>query len=577
VGGKPSAEEIARRQAQARLEKREQRLAELREQSAELLAAIRTDRLIVVDDKAFPVEVYLEACTVAGSDKLENIDPEEPDPDEPRETRERRIAKRWAELPPAKREELSERARELLTEANPERTPGHLELLTAMFPPGAVRLVEPEVWQREANELTAGDSRPLVLFDQLLADYEQTGLQLLQSYRDSNSGHRDPPAGIISNEVDADGRLRDAPPSGPTEVPAGALMMISKEHLHEDRLHEALELLRLTANLPYLTEARDRVSSGLIDDIARAAEQLEDMPPRVLEDLVYRSSAIEGAWEGETFARVIGCHVTRSTRGREVTDTELKAVIRRARLLSKHAPVKDERSLTYAQELQQTENYIAGDWVNAMQLPLENGDIFELSGGDQPAYYVLLAQPCDLVLRANGEREAQEAALLPIESQANPKQTLLTEPLPIKPPEPLPVSAEVRLKKGQIVSLETLDLCWFSDAGTTVIEDVDASDDKQMLTEGMNERRRFLTERARLALAELNAAEDATPLHGLLVERLSSGPARVQHDRGAPQRWAFPLCRVARLSRAQAEALLVRYSAAQARAAFDHDLTTLDG
>src|SRR5207344_1763470 len=94
----------------------------------------------------------------------------------------------------------------------------------------------------------------------------------------------------------------------------------------------------------------------------------------------------------------------------------------------------------------------------------------------------------------------------------------------------LPEHAEVSLKIGLIVSLEVLDLCWFTDAGATVIQNVDAVDEEPMLTPGMNQRRDWLMERVRVALAELNAVERGTTLHALLVERLSSGPAGIQHD-----------------------------------------------
>jgi hypothetical protein len=576
VGEPPSPEEIERRRAAARVTEREEKLAELQVQSGDLLAAIKTECLVVVDDQAYPVTTYLQGLQVAEQDELDEIGADEGDPDEPPDARERRITKLWSELPPERREELCERARSLLLKADAGRPLTDLEWLVAMFPPGAVMLVEPGVWRDKSGELTAGEAPPLVLFDQHLAGHEQTGLDLLKEYREAASGDLDPPAGIISNEVDEDGQLRGAPEEGPPEVPSGSLVMISKDHLQEDRLDEALGLLRLTANLPHLSSARDHVVAGLTADVETAAKKLATMSPRVLEDLVYRSSAIEGAWEGETMARVVRLLVTQSTRDREAGDDDLKAVIRRARLLSEHAPSKDDRSVAIAEQLQRTENYVAGEWVNALQLPLANGDIFAFGDGDASAYYVLAAQPCDLVLRADGKREAQAGALLPIVEKRNPKPTLLTEPLPTKPPTPLPESAEVQLKKGLVVSLEVLDLCWFAATGTTKIDDVDVMGTEPMLTEGMNERRRWLTERAREALVELNAAEDETSLHQLLLERLSSGPARVQHDRSAPQRWAFPLRRVARLAHPQAEALLVRYSAAQARAAFDHDLTTLD-
>jgi hypothetical protein len=85
-------------------------LSELQEQSARLLEAIETGCLVVVDDKAFPVEFYLQALEIAEGGELEDIDHDEADPDEPREARERRIKERWSELSPGKWEELSERA-----------------------------------------------------------------------------------------------------------------------------------------------------------------------------------------------------------------------------------------------------------------------------------------------------------------------------------------------------------------------------------------------------------------------------------------------------------------------------------
>ncbi len=578
TGGGPPPPEVREKLRQEKLAtKRAEKFEEIRIQSKALLAAIETDRVVVVDDRAWPVDTYLEALGIPADPPLEDIDPAEEDPDEAREIKARRIREKWPQLGPAQRKELVARAQEILSEQSPSRALTHLETLTAMFPPGAVELVEPAEWDERREELIGEEAPPLVFFDHVLEGYHETGLDLLSAYLEASPDQVARPAGILSGEVDEDGNFRGAPDGEPTEVPPGELMMMSKVHLQEGQLDKALALLRLTANLPNLIQARMHVLDGLEKAVATARAKLEDLPPRVLEDLVYRSSEIEGAWEGETMARVIGLRVVEATREAQRKDNTLKYVIAQARQLSTEAPVKDERSHGEAEELLRIESYAPGEWINALQLPLANGDIFELTAGSgDPSHYVLVAQPCDLVVRTTGDRDAGEAALLPIAWHRDPKQTLFTQPLPKEPPAPLPSPAEVLLKKGFILDLQVLDLCWFDDSGVACVEDVDADPAAEMLTVGLTARRDKILEQARAKLVQLNKTEPGDALHTLLLEAFSHSVVRLQHDRELPKRWCYPLRRITRLERPQAEALLVRYSAAQTRAAFDHDLTKLE-
>ena len=57
------------------------------------------------------------------------------------------------------------------------------------------------------------------------------------------------------------------------------------------------------------------------------------------------------------------------------------------------------------------ELYETPKFVNGAHLPLELGDIFE-TGGQK---YILVAQPCDLVIRKSGNRKAQSVFLVRIE------------------------------------------------------------------------------------------------------------------------------------------------------------------
>jgi hypothetical protein len=592
-GGMPEPEELARLKAEAVIEKQEKRRQEreakhasLRALTGELLDAIGAPRLLVVDDEVFSVDPYLQAY-VAAPDELENLF-------EDRDARTENAAwsdgvrHQWEKRAPEQQEVLLERSRAILAKNDAPLPTVPLEMLKEIFPAGRMDVIGPKEWVRDGAQLTKDDPPPIVLFDQELGDFGSTGMDLLCEYRETRKMAEglELPAGILSREVTEDGQLRNQPDSEEGKVPRGSLMLISKEHLVEDQLPQAVELFRLTANLPRLQSARKHVLEGLENDVAGAIRDANDISPRVLEDVVYRSSFEEGAWEGETMARVAGLLLRKRTRDRELTDTQLREVVAHARRLSRHVDTVDAASPAEASKLQQIENYVPADWVNTLKLPLANGDIFEWArevhapGGEEVVVecgnYVLVVQPCDLVLRSRtGLREARDGRLLPIQSVSKaPSERLLELGMPPGSPDALPTFGVVQLKKGFYVDLDILDLCWFNEDGATEIADVNAADtSERMLTEGMILRRGHLLQKTAGSLDYLaKVSKRGKALGSQSVRQFARGDIGLDYDQAQPRRWRYPLRRVARLSDRQAEALLVRYSAAQARAAFDHEL-----
>jgi hypothetical protein len=69
------------------------------------------------------------------------------------------------------------------------------------------------------------------------------------------------------------------------------------------------------------------------------------------------------------------------------------------------------RPYTDKYNLRNTESYETGNIINNLRKPIENGDIFDIDN----KYYVLVAQPCDLMIRTRGgKRNTQIATLLKI-------------------------------------------------------------------------------------------------------------------------------------------------------------------
>ena len=127
------------------------------------------------------------------------------------------------------------------------------------------------------------------------------------------------------------------------------------------------------------------------------------------------------------------------------------------------------------------------------------------------------------------------------------------------------------LKEGFTIDLDVLDLCWMNDAGEASINDVDAHFEHVPLTEGMAQRTELLRKRAAQALEFIAALEEGQ--RGTAVAFQRRGDLQLTYDIQHPRRWAYPIKRIGRMAERQAEAILVRYAAAQARAAFEHDLS----
>ena len=98
--------------------------------------------------------------------------------------------------------------------------------------------------------------------------------------------------------------------------------------------------------------------------------------------------------------------------------------------------------------------------INSQHCEIATGDIFEIDG----SFYLLVSQPCDTVLRNNGERKLSTATLLEICDDNNKKQysyslscfNTMTSPT-------------VKYHSQKILPFETLDLCTFNSSGQASI------------------------------------------------------------------------------------------------------------
>ncbi len=190
-------------------------------------------------------------------------------------------------------------------------------------------------------------------------------------------------------------------------IPQHKFVVISKRRLAEGQpdLAGFLHLLRLAILCGPLQELRDKVHKHFETAAKTTHDDLDKWSVFDFDEAVFGSSRNEGIWEGETLLRVMTTFTIRTARTGVFGDTDVRKLINLARRASAVQIPDDElhpwKSVgRMALEYQRTELYSYSEYVNAHHLPLEAGDMFDR--GDGKKEYIMLAQPCDLMVRATG-------------------------------------------------------------------------------------------------------------------------------------------------------------------------------
>jgi hypothetical protein len=331
----------------------------------------------------------------------------------------RRLREQWPERKQEQRENiLNGLAAMVGKDVDLNRDRKHATLLKGLMPEGRSLLeLTPADWVRDEQTILESVSEGngvLCLFDHNLEGapgYTGNSGILLLSKAVQAKGKRPVVCGLLTHT------LRDG-----EEI--GRCSEFAKEHhlrredflvLSKDRLNDPLRFadgLKMMA----LNHARDFLTSR-VRDLAkeadgRADEALMEVDVYNFDYMVLRSSEQEGVWEAETLFRLF--EILRRDAFHEGAFAPEKRQLLDDGIMQLRT-LRDVETLTNEQgyppnqrwDLRRLELYEAGTRVNSAHLPLELGDLFEL-GTKQ---YILIAQPCDLMVRRDGKRKAKSVVL----------------------------------------------------------------------------------------------------------------------------------------------------------------------
>lgn len=178
----------------------------------------------------------------------------------------------------------------------------------------------------------------------------------------------------------------------------------------------------------YCETIKDESIAVMQTAFQNALEDLNNWDTYDFDHVILKSSYKEGIWEPFTLERIMRIKFE-DLLARQMIDSNyaknINLAIRKAREFSGFqfdVPEKEEPFL-HRYKLRYSELYANGDEVNKLNLPVENGDIFEIYQGKLKGKYVLVGQECDLMVRTNkeskGKRTSDVAILLKISPKTN--------------------------------------------------------------------------------------------------------------------------------------------------------------
>jgi hypothetical protein len=222
--------------------------------------------------------------------------------------------------------------------------------------------------------------------------------------------------------------------------------------------------------------------------------------------------------------------------------------------------------------VQRLEMYEDEESLNGHFMPLELGDILQKTG-TSTKQFIVLGQPCELMVRTNGKRDGRVSEV-PV-AEIVPWR----ENLDLTSHSELPYFKKgqrhyVAFKDAHIVNLCVLDLCCFNQDGVSRIVVTEKCPPGVIPAWQARYRElceigsKLLSSYARLTSLNLQPAEIKTLLLRSSHDNIFPGSADP-----ANHRITYNVKRVGRLRASRSGALLGRYFAFLGREAFDHELT----
>ena len=568
----------------------------LRTHARKLFENIGVSRIIVVDDEysTANVEDLLGICAEIGptlSAELPHLN--EVEFDAPRAIWTDRVREAWESLEVTRRQELMASARAAGAAEPPLVTSDNMveeiddataassmeDLLNGLEDCEYITLSFGE-WNLRSVSFLADEnaSSTVLLFDRDFSQEDEGtangGFELIREAQATEMGY----CGLISHTIQKDSEY-NAWLELPEEhnLDRDRFVIISKARLTGDAedYYGFLGMLRLVVLNDRIKVVKSRTWSIFQDSVDKAKEAMGRLSVLDFDNMVFESSRREGVWEPDTLFRIFSILMRREA-GLRLHEDEISSVVAQTRSVSDMPEeiaeaVREASPSRAALRIQRFELYESGDDLNRSYAPIELGDIFETESNRKR--YILLAQPCDLMVRSKGKRSydaklGRTAALVEL-VEKKPRDAMSWEELPFYDNQ-IGQSAFAKFSKAHQVQLAVLDLCAISADGSATIQ-LDAAS-PELLIAPWKVRYKELSRIFKTAHGLWESLEEKQVNLQLKLLTMPTFSTTVRVDAAVHGKTVqYSLKRVMRLRQPRSGALLTRFAQYQARAAFEHE------
>jgi len=353
--------------------------------------------------------------------------------------------------------------------------------------------------------------------------------------------------------------------------------LISKARLSDDPIGflQMLRLVLVNSKCKQLTRKAAELMNKANQEATVAINAIDIYD---FEHLVFRSSRTEGVLESDTLFRLFSIFHRLEARKLAAVDEKFGKIAEHIRSVTDSIESNAFTPSPRTWKIRNMELYEDAEHVNSYHMPLEVGDIFK---SQENRLFVLLAPPCDMMLRSDGERHKLVREVTVAEVLLG-NTAEFADGSPIHPEQffELPCfdsdtgkSRFVKFRSRHAVRLNVLDLCVYRTDGKAIHTIDDKCPESVMYLwkkhfETLS--KQYATQFAEFeALLGLGATDtqasrivpDAAIVPSLFDKRVNRQLRKIE----------FKCQRVRRLSEAYSAALLTRFSEYYSRDAFPHD------
>jgi len=354
------------------------------------------------------------------------------------------------------------------------------------------------------------------------------------------------------------------------DIDESQFILVSKSEINN--LPSFIHMIKLMILNQPCSELISGVSEAIRTSHEESLKKIKEINIFDFDNIVFRSSRHEGVWELDTLIRLFSIFQRDKIRETVKSDGTLNSLLSEIRDISR---IRSAPSALYSGnswKIQRSEIYEDAAHLNSLHLQLELGDIFQNSNSSKT--YILLAQPCDLMIRSQGET--------PGERRPDVRMANLAEIVPDKPDQgdyyELPFFLEkdpwyVKFTATHPEKLLVLDMCVFQDDGASkfITNQQCPSNVIPAWQLHHNKVRDDVNKEMRVYLDLKNKVNNQQLIYLLFKSAIGLFIPCIDDSIKGKETLTYSCKRIGRLCEPRASAMLTAYANHVCRAAFEHD------